>query len=80
MAGQGGGTLKTGRYLMYPKNTPACNLYKSMLQRMGTPLERFGDSTGELAGIDDESYSAEGMRQMAKSRPLKLFEYSSRRR
>lgn len=58
MAGQAGGTLKTGRHLVYPKNTPACNLYKSMLSRMGTPVERFGDSTGELAGINDESYLA----------------------
>src|SRR5579862_256352 len=58
MAGQGGGTLKTGRHLIYPKNTPACNLYKSMLNRMGTPVEKFGDSTGELAGIDDDSYAA----------------------
>jgi hypothetical protein len=58
LAGQGGGTLKTGRHLVYPKNTPACNLYKSMLGRMGTPVEKFGDSTGELAGINDESYVA----------------------
>ena len=56
MAGQGGGTLKTGRHLVYPKNTPLCNLYKSMLERMGTPVEKFGDSTGELAGINDEKY------------------------
>ncbi len=58
MAGQGGGTLKTGRHLMYPKNTPACNLYKSMLQRMGTPVERFADSPAQLAGSGDENYSA----------------------
>jgi len=58
LAGQGGGTLKTGRHLMYPKNTPLCNLYNGMLSRMGTPVEKFGDSTGELVGINDESYSA----------------------
>ena len=58
LAGQGGGTLKTGRHLMYPKNTPLCNLYKGMLNRMGTPVETFGDSTAELAGINDESYAA----------------------
>ncbi len=58
LAGQGGGTLKTGRHLLYPKNTPMCNLYQGMLNRMGTPVEKFGDSTGELVGINVESYSA----------------------
>jgi hypothetical protein len=51
LAGRGGGTIETGRHLVYPKNTPLCNLYCSMLRRMGTPVERFGDSTGELADL-----------------------------
>jgi hypothetical protein len=28
-----------------------CNLYVSMLQRMGVGVEAFADSTGELKGI-----------------------------
>ncbi|MBI2948152.1 MAG: hypothetical protein HYY23_10930 [Verrucomicrobia bacterium] len=28
--------------------TPLCNLYVPMLERMGTPVEAFGDSTGPL--------------------------------
>ncbi|MEI2621309.1 MAG: hypothetical protein V9G09_11255 [Candidatus Nanopelagicales bacterium] len=31
------------------KGTPLCNLYVSMLDHMGTPVEKFGDSTGALA-------------------------------
>jgi hypothetical protein len=48
LAGRGGGTIATGRHLVFPKNTPLCNLYRSMLNRMGAPVENFGDSTGEL--------------------------------
>ena len=44
---------RTGRHLVYGKNTPLCNLYAAMLDRMGAPVDRFGDSTGELAGLSD---------------------------
>jgi hypothetical protein len=27
-----------------------------MLRRMGTPVERFSDSTGELEGLEDASF------------------------
>lgn len=53
LAGKGGGTIATGRYLVYEKKTPLCNLYRSLLVRMGTPVDRFGDSSGELPGLDD---------------------------
>ncbi|MHB9008624.1 MAG: DUF1552 domain-containing protein [Limisphaerales bacterium] len=49
LAGRAGGTIQAGRHLASPKNTPLCNLYVSMLERMGTPVEAFGDSTGALA-------------------------------
>jgi len=51
LAGAGGGTLQTGRYI---QNDPApiANLYLSMIDRMGVAnVERFGDSTGRLATI-----------------------------
>jgi hypothetical protein len=49
MAGGGAGTLKTGRHIIYERNTPMANLFLSMLDRMGmTQVERFGDSTGRL--------------------------------
>ena len=45
LAGRAGGTIQSGRHLPSPKGTPLCNLYVSMLGRMGVPVERFGDST-----------------------------------
>lgn len=51
LAGRGGGTIAPGRHLKYDKNTPLCNLYVSMLERMGVKSERFGDSTGALGKL-----------------------------
>ena len=48
-AGRAGGQVKTGRHVVYPRNTPLCNLYLSMLEMSGVKAERFGDSTGTLA-------------------------------
>ena len=57
LAGRGGGTLSPGRHLVYEKNTPLCNLYVSMLNRLGTPMETFSDSTGELPGLSDPNFT-----------------------
>jgi hypothetical protein len=51
LAGRGGGTLDPGRHITYGKDTPLCNLYVSMLKRVGAPVERFSDSTGELGQL-----------------------------
>lgn len=48
LAGKAGGKIKPGRHIACEKNTPLCNLYVSMLDRMGTPVESFGDSTSAL--------------------------------
>ena len=48
LAGGGGGTIRPGRHVRYAKETPMANLYISMLERMGAPTERFGDSTDSL--------------------------------
>ena len=56
LAGRGGGTIATGRALAYEPNSPLTNLYVSMLKRMGTPVEKFSDSTGELAGLGDANF------------------------
>jgi hypothetical protein len=48
LAGQGKGTLRTGRRLRAPEKTPLCNLYLSLLDRMGVKADSFGDSTGRL--------------------------------
>ena len=51
LAGGGKGTLKQGRRLRFPKETPLCNLYLSMLHRMGIEETSFGDSSGMLPGL-----------------------------
>jgi hypothetical protein len=51
LAGRGNGTLQTGRRVMYPVETPMANLFVAMLGRVGAPVERMGDSTGELTGL-----------------------------
>jgi hypothetical protein len=51
LAGKGGGTIKTGRHVRYPKETPVNNLWLALLARMGAPTERLGDSTGVLEGL-----------------------------
>ena len=49
LAGQGGGRITTGRHVINSRNTPLANLYLSMLDVMGTPVEKFADSTEKLA-------------------------------
>jgi hypothetical protein len=51
LAGGAGGTLAPGRHVRYEKSTPMTNLYLAMLDRMGTPAARLGDSTGVLSGL-----------------------------
>jgi len=53
LVGGAGGTLKGGRHLRYPENTPLNNLLLSMLDKSGVPTETLGDSTGELAHLSD---------------------------
>ncbi len=51
VAGRGGGAVRTGRHVRYPKDTPMTNLYLSMLDAVGAPVERLGDSTGRLKDL-----------------------------
>jgi hypothetical protein len=51
MLGKGGGVVRPGRHMQFPQNTPLCNLYLSMLDSVGVKEQRFGDSTGRLAGL-----------------------------
>jgi hypothetical protein len=46
--GNGAGQIKQGRHLRFPKDTPMSNLYLTILDNFGIPLEKFGDSTGKL--------------------------------
>ena len=53
IAGRGGDNyIKTGRRVVYRKETPMCNLFLTMMDRMGTKMDHFGDATGHLNGLD----------------------------
>jgi hypothetical protein len=49
-----GGGFKHGQHLAFdPKSPPPlCNLYVSMLQRLGIEASKFGSSTGTLTGLE----------------------------
>ena len=51
LAGRGCGTIRPGRRVRAEPDTPLCNLYVTMLNRMGIQAESFGDSTGPLKGL-----------------------------
>lgn len=48
LAGKGGGAHKPGRHIRYAHETPLANLWLRMLNSVGAPVDRFGDSTGRL--------------------------------
>jgi len=51
LAGKAGGRIAPGQNLVFPEDTPAANLWMTMLNAFGTPVERFADSTGVLPGV-----------------------------
>ncbi len=55
LAGNGNGTIKTGRHLEYKDEVPMNNLFLSMLDRMGAHTGLLGDSTGRLEHLVDLS-------------------------
>jgi Protein of unknown function (DUF1552) len=55
LAGGGAGTIKGGRHLVYPENTPLTNLQLTLMNKMGIPAERLGDSTGQFRELSELS-------------------------
>lgn len=51
LAGRGGGRIDSGQHLVFGEDSPLANLYVSMLDAFGAPVERFADSTGPLPGF-----------------------------
>jgi hypothetical protein len=51
LGGRGGGRIDSGRHLVYSKDSPLANLYVSMLDAFGSPVQRFADRTGPLPGL-----------------------------
>ena len=48
VVGGGGGTIKGGRHLAHKTGTPLANLHLTLLDKLGVPMENFGDSNGML--------------------------------
>ena len=40
--------IKGGRHIRYPKETPLTNLWLTVLDKMGVPVDKLGDSTGRV--------------------------------
>jgi len=53
IVGGGSGTLKGGRHLVVPEHTPLTNLQVTLLDKLGVPTEKLGDSNGRLSAVSD---------------------------
>ncbi len=53
LAGGSGGHVEGGRHLRYDHDTPLSNLHLAVLDKLGLPVETFGDSTGALGYLSD---------------------------
>jgi hypothetical protein len=51
--GRGNGALKPGRHIVYADQPPMTNLFLTLLDKMGVPTEKLGDSTGRLTYLSD---------------------------
>jgi len=53
VVGGANGTIKSGRHVTYPAETPMNNLFMSMLDRFGVQTEPLGDANGDLNHLTD---------------------------
>ena len=53
LAGGGCGQVQGGRHVRYPKDTHLANLHLTLLDKLGVPIDRIGDSTSkvQLSGV-----------------------------
>jgi len=52
LVGGGNGKMKLGgQHIVLPERTPIANLHLTLLQKVGVERDKFGDSTGTIAGI-----------------------------
>jgi hypothetical protein len=45
------GGVKGGRHLVYPEHTPLTNLQLTLLNKLGVPTEKLGDSNGQFTEL-----------------------------
>ena len=48
LLGGGAGSIKGGRHIRYPEDTPLTNLFLTLLDKLEVPAQNLGDSTGRL--------------------------------
>ena len=51
MAAANGKMKLGGQHIVLPERTPIANLHLTLLQKCGVEREKFGDSTGTIAGV-----------------------------
>jgi hypothetical protein len=51
LVGGGAGKVRGGRHLKYSGDTPLANLHTTLLDKLGVPIDKLGNSTGELSDI-----------------------------
>ncbi len=52
VVGGGAGKMKMlGQHILLPEKTPIANLHLTLLQKVGLERDKFGDSTGVIAGV-----------------------------
>jgi hypothetical protein len=52
LVGGGNGKMKAGgQHILLPERTPIANLHLTVLQKAGLERDKFGDSTGTIAGV-----------------------------
>jgi hypothetical protein len=51
LLGRAGGRIRGNQHLRYPDHTPHANLLLTLMERVGVPLQRVGDSTGTFAEV-----------------------------
>jgi hypothetical protein len=55
LLGGGGGRIKGGRHVRFADETPLTNLYLTVLSQLGVPVERIGDSNGQMRELSEVS-------------------------
>src|SRR6187200_57733 len=53
LVGGGAGAITGGRHLVYPEDTPLTNLQLTLLDKLGVPVEKLGDSTGQFKELSE---------------------------
>ncbi len=51
LLGKGGNKIKGNNHTRYPDGTPMTNLFLSMFDKVGVPVEKIGDSSGKLTQV-----------------------------